>query len=168
MVNIKASGPGLNALRDALAFLKNSRVLIGIPAASGGSDDLTNAELAFLHSNGSPVNHIPPRPFLEPAIEQAKEDIAQRMKAAVEAAVSGNTGEAMDELDKAGLYGENAAKEYFTGGHFAPNAPITVEGGWMRNRVSGRPVKVKGKGSSTPLIDTGSLRSSITHVIEQK
>ncbi|MBR1821501.1 MAG: hypothetical protein IJ769_07760 [Clostridia bacterium] len=66
------------------------------------------------------------------------------------------------------MYGENAVKDYFTGGHFAPNAGITVEGGWMWNRIAHKPFKVKGKGSSTPLIDTGSLRSSITHVIEGK
>ena len=45
---------------------------------------------------------------------------------------------------------------------------ITVEGGWMWNGIAHKPFKVKGKGSSTPLIDTGSLRSSITHVIEGK
>lgn len=166
---VKISGDGLGDLKDAIAFLKNNRVLVGIPAANGGSrGEVTNVELAFIHTNGSPRLRIPARPFLEPAIEQAKDQIEGRMRASAEAAISGDTGAAMDELHKAGMYGENAAKDYFTGGHFAPNAGITVEGGWMRNRISGKPFKVKGKGSSQPLIDTGSLRSSITHVIEGK
>ena len=60
----------------------------------------------------------------------------------------------------------NAVKKIMGSGELAPNAPITVTGGWMRNPVSGKPVHIKGKGSSAPLIDTGSLRSSITHVVE--
>lgn len=166
---VKISGEGLGDLKDAISFLKSNRVLVGIPGASGGSHgEVTNVELAFIHTNGSPRLRIPARPFLEPAIEQAIDQIEGRMKASTEAAISGDTGAAMNELEKAGMYGENAAKDYFTGGHFAPNAGITVEGGWMRNRISGKPFKVKGKGSAQPLIDTGSLRSSITHVIEGK
>lgn len=166
---VKSSGDGLDDLKEAVAFLKNKRVLVGIPQANATSrGEVTNVDLAFIHTNGSPRLRIPPRPFLEPAIEEAKDRIEGRMKAAAEAAIEGNTGAAMDELHNAGLYGENAAKEYFSGGHFAPNAGITIEGGWMRNRISGKPFKVKGKGSAAPLIDTGSLRSSITHVIEER
>lgn len=170
-VTIKESGDGLKNLMEAIAFLKNNRVLIGIPQAGSGSHgSLTNVELAFIQSNGSPVNRIPPRPFLEPALADGgvQASISEKMKMAVQAAIEGDTGKAMGELDEAGFYGENAVKDYFTGGHFAPNAGITIHGGWMRNRVSGKPVYVKGKKSSAPLIDTGSLRSSITHVIEGK
>ena len=166
---VKISGEGLGDLKEAIAFMKSNRVLVGIPQANASSrGEVTNVDLAFIHTNGSPRLRIPARPFLEPAIEQAKDQIEGRMRASAQAAIEGDTGAAMDELDKAGMYGENAVKEYFTGGHFAPNAGITVEGGWMRNRISGKPFKVKGKGSSQPLIDTGSLRSSVTHVIEGK
>ena len=166
---VKTNGKGLDDLKEAISFLKNNRVLVGIPQANSASrGEVTNVELAFIHTNGSPRLRIPPRPFLEPGIEEAMDKIEGRMKAAAEAAVEGDTGAAMGELEKAGMYGENAVKDYFTGGHFAPNAGITVEGGWMWNRIAHKPFKVKGKGSSTPLIDTGSLRSSITHVIEGK
>ena len=30
-----------------------------------------------------------------------------------------------------------------------PNSPITLKGGWIRNPVSGKPVKVKGKSGTT-------------------
>lgn len=167
-VTIQENDHGSVDFAMVLGFLKANRVLIGIPQASGGHGNVTNAELAYIHSKGSPRLHIPARPFLEPAIEQAKDQIADKMKAAAEMAVAGDIGAAMTALNEAGQYGENATKEYMSGGHFAPNAPITVEGGWMRNRISNKPFKVKGKGSSQPLMDTGSLRSSITHVIESK
>ena len=166
---VKAEGKGLDELKKAISFLKSNRVLIGIPQAnSTARGEINTVELAFIHTNGSPVNRIPPRPFLEPGVEEAKDQIVGCMQAAAEAAVLGDTGAAMDELGKVGLYGENAAKSYIGAGHHEPNADITVNGGWMRNRVSGKPVFVKGKGSNTPLVDTGSLRSSITHVIEGK
>lgn len=167
---VKIDGDGLKDIKQAVTFLKSNRVLVGIPAASAGArgEGMTNVDLAFIHSNGSPKHHIPARPFLEPAIAEAADSIAGRMKEAAIKAIEGDTGAAMNELHKAGMYGENAAKSYIGGGNLAPNAAITISGGWMWNKVSHKPFKVKGKGSSAPLIDTGSLRSSITHVIEGK
>jgi hypothetical protein len=45
------------------------------------------------------------------------------------------------------------------------NAPLTVQGGWIRNFVSGRPVHVEGKGFDKPLYDTGELYSSFDYEI---
>lgn len=167
---VKTSGDGLDDIKKAIVFFKGSRVLVGIPQANAGGrgNGLTNVDLAYIHSNGSPKHKIPARPFLEPAIEESKGQIAEHMKAAAIAAVEGDEGGALGELEKAGQLGENAAKDYFGGGGHAPNAPITINGGWMKNKVSGKIFHVKGKGSSTPLIDTGSLRGSITHVIEKR
>ena len=164
---VKESGNGMQDVLRALRFLSQSRVLVGIPEGAGADHEgMSNVALAYIQTNGSPVNKIPPRPFLEPAIEEAKDEIADRMLEAAKDAFSGDIAAAADQLDMAGQIGEDAAKGYFGSGHHAANAPITVHGGWMRNKVSGKPVYIKGKGSSTPLIDTGSLRNSITHIVE--
>lgn len=164
-MRITESGDGLKDIQKAVEFLRNNKVYVGIPQeTSHRSGQLSNAELAYIHSNGSPKMHIPPRPFLEPGVEQKKEAIAEEMRAAVIAACDGDLGEALAHLDAAGQEGENGAKAMFGTG--APNAPITIHGGWMRNPVSGKPVYVKGKGSTAPLIDTGELRKSVTHVIK--
>ena len=153
---------------QAVSFMKTHKVRVGIPDGGGSHEGISNVELAFILTNGSPVNHNPPRPFLEPGINQpdVKEKIVRHMKASAKAACEGDNGGAMDQLDLAGQAGENGVKDYMTTGNFPGNAPITINGGWMRNRVSGKPVHVKGKGSSKPLIDTGNLRASITHIIE--
>lgn len=169
-VTIKTSGPGQHTIRKALDFFLHNRVYVGIPGANAGrSGTVTNVELAFIHTYGSPRLRIPARPFLLPAIEQAKtrEQIERHMKASCEAAVAGDIGAATAELEKAGQAGENAAKDYIQSGNLAPNSGFTLSGGWMRNRISGKPFHAGPKGSSTPLIDTGSLRSSITHVMEK-
>ena len=153
---IKETGNGLADIKKAITFFKHNRCLVGIPQEKGSrkSDEITNVELAFIHSNGSPVRNIPPRPFIEPAIAQpeVKRKIAERMKAAAMQAIEGNTSAAMTEMHKAGQYGENAVKDYIGSSNLTPNSEATI----------------RRKGSNAPLIDTGSLRSSVTHVIEER
>ena len=53
---------------------------------------------------------------------------------------------------------------------WAPNAPITIEGGWMMNEYGKKgpvPVHIKGKSSTKPLIDTGALRQNCQYVIKK-
>ena len=153
---VKESGDGMADIKKALAFFKENRCLVGIPQAKGPrtKGEITNVELAFIHSFGSPKRNIPARPFIEPAIAQAdvKQKIAERMKAAAMQAIDGDADAALVEMHKAGQYGENAVKDYIGSSNLVPNSPETI----------------RLKGSDAPLIDTGSLRSSVTHVIERK
>ena len=166
---VKSADP--EAIKAAVSAFERMQLYVGIPEenAGGGNGGLNNVQLAYLHSQGSPVNNIPARPFIEPAIEQKDvlEKIADQFAAAFDAAFRADIGQIRTELEKAGIYGSNAVKQYMGSGALAPNAPITVEGGWMRNKVSGKPVYIKGKHSAAPLIDTGSLRSSVTYVIKE-
>jgi hypothetical protein len=143
-------------LAEALKKLQKAAVYVGIPADRSlrTGDDVTNAQLLYTHTHGSPLQNIPARPVIEPAI--AAEDNAARisaeLKQAAQSALASDT-EAMHlHLEKAGQLGENAAKRWFTDprNNWAPNAPATVEE----------------KGSDKPLIDTGELRRSITHVVK--
>ena len=77
-------------------------------------------------------------------------------------------GDAVQILKKLGIAYEGEMRETFTKEAFAPNAPITIHGGWMRNKKSGKPFKVKGKKSSRPLINTGRLRGSIMSKVVKK
>lgn len=46
-------------------------------------------------------------------------------------------------------------------GDFTENAPITIYSGWIKNKKSGKPFYVKGKGNKPPLTDTGTLSNEI-------
>lgn len=137
----------------ALLNLKKKDVLIGIPEDKGirKNKGVTNAQLAYIHSNGSPLNKIPPRPFLEPAIEADRDKLATQQGRVIKAALDGQASIAVQEMEKTGLIGQTAAKMWFVDprNHWAPNAPITIQR----------------KGSDRPLIDTGQLRNAITYVI---
>ncbi len=116
--------------------------------------NITNAELLYIHTNGSPAKNIPPRPIIEPAIQDSKEELGTLLKEAILRALEGDTDSAMAGMEKAGLQGENAVKAWFT----------NPKNGWAENAESTK----KKKGSSRPLIDTGQLRKSITHVLKKK
>lgn len=120
------------------------------------SSDVNNAELLFIHTNGSPINKIPARPVLQPAIqaEGNKEAIANEIAASIKLGLIGDKEGAEKKMLRAALAGQNAARKWFTDGRngWAPNAPRTI----------------KHKGSDKPLIDTGAMRASIVGVVREE
>lgn len=110
----------------------------------------------YLHEHGSPAWQIPPRPIIEPAIEdpQNKKIITDDLGEAGKAALDGNMTQARAELQKAGMDAQNAVREWFVNprNEWPPNAESTI----------------REKGSDRPLIDTAELRKSITYVIREK
>lgn len=143
-------------LAAALKKLQNAAVYIGIPAENSlrTDGDISNSQLLYIQSKGSPLQNIPARPVIEPAIESPdnKARISAEMKQAAQAALQEDLESMHQHLESAGQLGENAAKAFFTSplNHWAPDAPSTIEE----------------KGSDKPLIATGELRRSITHVVK--
>lgn len=108
----------------------------------------------YLHTYGSPRWQSPPRPIIEPAIAANKEPIAEELGAAAKAALSGSESTCTQHLQRAGMMGQNAARNWFDDprNNWPPNAPSTVAA----------------KGSDRPLIDTGQLRKAITYIVGEK
>lgn len=118
--------------------------------------DVTNAELLFIHTKGSPLRRIPARPVIEPAVEASgnKEAIAAELGGSVKASLAGDHELAVKKMKRAALAGQNAARGWFTDSrnHWAPNALSTI----------------KRKGSDRPLIDTGALRAAIVGIVKEE
>jgi hypothetical protein len=107
----------------------------------------------YIHSHGSPLWQIPPRPVLEPAIKDCKDKIATRLTKAFKAAIQGDTAGVIKGFDSAGLYAAKHSIDWFQNpkNHWPPNAPSTL----------------RQKKSTVPLIDTGELMKSIKHTIRR-
>ena len=122
-----------------------------------------NAQILQIMEYGSPINNIPKRELLEPVVNKHSEELSKELQKIIEAIFSNDEAKADMLMQRLAIRVENWCKQFFVDpdNGWAPNAPITIHGGWMRNKVSGKPVYIKGKGSDRPLIDTGSLRSSI-------
>lgn len=156
---------------------------------NGSSDGINNAELAFIHSNGarsesminemdktglpfskafqayiaangSPLWRIPPRPFLEPALEDEgnrkliDEQFEKVAKAFLESEEDG-----FRELEKLGLLAQGLVRDWFynPSNNWPPLAESTLKA-----------KEKKGSTDPTPLIDKGELRNAINYVIRKE
>lgn len=151
------STPTPATLTARLRALTKKEVYVGIPAEKSsrpGQGGINNAELLYIHTHGSPIRNIPPRPVLQPAIEANKEAIGKQFATASREALKGNVMGAENGLEKAGMVAQNVARAWFEnpGNGWASNSPRTIAR----------------KKSDRPLIDTGEMRKAITYVVRFK
>ena len=155
-VAIKENAKLLMNIVKGFNWIRNTGCYVGIPQEANAAHEggVTNAELLYIHENGSPANNIPPRPVIEIALteETTKSRIRNQIKSSNRLALMGNVEAAERELNKAGMIAVNAIVKTFGSDQLEPNAPSTIAK----------------KGSSRPLIDKGSLRGAITYVIRKK
>src|SRR4051812_25418510 len=115
--NVSASGSTAK-LEDALKKLAAKQVFVGVPEDKTGrkSNEVTNAQLVYLHTNGSALRGIPARPIIEPAIEAPDNQalITKQLGEAAGALLRDDPGAVTQSLDQAGVLGSNAAKRWFT------------------------------------------------------
>lgn len=151
-VKITVKKDNTKELLKKLESMKNFDLLVGVPQdeAEREEGEITNAQLMFIHSEGSPVRNIPPRPVIDITLKEEKEKINQKFKKALNVILNG--GNPSVELEKLGIYITNKIKAKFGSEDLAPLQPSTI----------------KAKGSDRPLIDTGQLRNSITYVVRKK
>ena len=162
-VSFKTRDLGKAKIERELKAAKKIVALVGIPSDAKRHEDNPDIGLAaigYILEKGSPVNHLKPRPWMQQTRQRNEKRMMGLSRRLLKAISNGST-TAMDAIKKLGVTYEGAMKRIFTKGSFEKNASITIEGGWMRNHVSGKPFKVKGKKSTRPLIDTSLLRQSI-------
>ena len=168
MASVKVQKSDLQAyldLKDSIRFLNENYVLVGIPDDTTDREDkgVTNAELLFIHTNGSPVNNIPPRPVIEPALYDSKDVIEKMLDQASKKAISGDKAGTILILKKIGMKAQNICRGWFTNlnNNWPPNSPGTRAAKIRKFRRYNK----TGTYDPRPLIDTGELRKSITYVL---
>ncbi len=147
-----------------LEKLKNISVEVGLPEDAPSRSRF----LLALHERGSPIMHIPPRPVVGPGLSQARDEMAAALAAGCEAAAAGDESGLAAAFDSAGEAGVRGIRDYIDAGVPPPNAPVTVSGGWVYNRVARVGVHVSGKGFNKPLYDTGELYNSFDYEVKEK
>lgn len=171
MVKVKLNLDGLNKVYKALNSTHTLRVgILGDKAAvNHEGSDLTNAEIGAIQEFGSVANKIPARSFLQMPLSKElpallnKRDVRKGFEKCLE---EGNLDAFLEAVGEKSVAIVKDAFENSGYGTWAANAPITIEGGWMRNKQTGAPVYVNGKAPETkPLIHTRQLRDSITYEV---
>jgi len=158
-MSVRVTQDNLKAVLANVRSFGSKHVLIGIPSDENKRDDgpIGNAQLGYIHENGSPANNIPPRPFLKPGVAAAKDKCLGVLKNAAKAGFKDPA--AIDKgLNASGLIGQASVKNTLRAGEgFAPLKPATIA---ARKR--------KGAKGKKPLIRTGQLLNSITYVVREK
>lgn len=164
-IEMRQSPEDFSLVAEALKSLAAKTLKVGLPPSKGEGLLFVLA----IQEHGSPVNRIPARPVVRPALYSAevRSEMAEAMLGAVEATWNGDEAGATAGLEAAGKAGADGIRAYIDKGVSPPNSPITVSGGWMRNRVSGKPVHIPGKGASRPLIDSGALYNAFDFEIDE-
>ena len=122
-----------------------------------------------IQEHGSPINHIPPRPVVEPGLSQesTKQAMADGLTGIDEAVVAGDAAGIEAAFERAGQAGADGIRNYIDAGISPPNAALTVNGGWIRNFSSGKPVYVPGKGFNKPMYHTGALYNAFSFEVKK-
>ena len=149
-------------LKQAMKALKNSAILVGIPSDSDknfrNDTPETNSEIGFINEFGEPSKNIPSRKFLLPGVNLAMSKNTKIMLKGAKNALSLHDDPVSSiniALNAVGLNSQNSVKNYMVNTDFIPLAPYTLA---MR--------KKRGFMGEKPLIETESLKASITYVIE--
>ncbi len=156
----------LEKREKCLEYLRKHKVDVGLVSSASARSRF----LLGIHSHGSPIMRIPPRPVVKPALAQEglRTELGEKLAEACEAAFDGDLAGTEKGLEDAGQRGADGIREYIDAGIPPPNAPVTLSGGWIYNRVAKKGVLVKGKSGSTPLVDTGQLRDDFDWEIREK
>ena len=146
-----------------LDWLRKHKVDVGLTSSASARSRF----LLGIHTRGSPVMRIPPRPVVEPALasESLKEEMAAFLLEACEAAFAGSLPGTQKGFEEAGQRGADGIREYIDGGIAPPNSPVTLSGGWIYNRVAKKGVPVAGKSGDTPMKDTAALYNDFDYEI---
>ena len=157
MISLKMSEDTerLEKREECLEYLRKHKVDVGLTSSASGR----SVFLLGIHTRGSPIMHIPPRPVVQPALakEGLKNEMGDRLLESCQAAFDGDMSGTVAGMEDCGQRGADGIREYIDGGIGPPNAPVTLSGGWIYNRVAKKGVLVSGKSGSTPMKDTEAL-----------
>lgn len=132
-----------------LEKLANLEVQVGFQSGDktyeGGADV---AAVAAYNEFGS--SNTPARPFMKQSFENHEDGLKKACEKVNSVLASGGTAEMA--LNQLGVYCKGLVQSEIVDGGFEPNAPSTIAA----------------KGSSQPLIDTGTMRGSVNYVIKNR
>ena len=151
---------------DCLKYLRQKKLDVGLTSSASSRSKF----LLRIHTHGSPIMRIPPRPVVQPALqkEETREAMAAKMLEACEAAMEGDLQGTRKGLEEAGQAGADGIRAYIDSHIPPPNSPVTLSGGWIYNRVAKKGVLVSGKNGDTPMKDTEQLYNDFNWEITER
>lgn len=150
--------PAWHRLAKRLKSVSDKQVRVGIFGEKGGNgtyegSDITIAEVAAIHEYGSRKARIPQRSFIRSTINENRAMIQNLLTRLGQGVVDGKLSD-QQALELLGVQVSAMIRKKITG--TPPLSPAL------------KPETIARKKSDRPLVDTGQLVNSITHVVEDK
>lgn len=117
------------------------------------------ASVAFWNNYGT--WNIPARPFFDNAISENKKKWFQTYKQAIQ---SGRN--SIEALEITGTVAKDDISQSIVNYNEVPNAEVTINGGFVKSKT-GKIIKIEGKGSSNPLVNTAFMASNVTYKVNK-
>ena len=137
-------------LQKELKKFSQMEVAVGFQSGKVSEKDGTDiCEIATYNEFGTST--IPSRPFLRDSVDKNRNQINAFFAAQIKAICNGQT-DTETALKKVGIFHVGNVQQIIRNGDFKPNAPSTI----------------RRKGSSHPLIDTGTMRRSVEYVVRKR
>ncbi|MEG1565327.1 MAG: hypothetical protein RR342_01115 [Bacilli bacterium] len=146
----------------------SGKIMFGVPEETAnlrskdGKASINNAQILAIMEAGSPVKNIPSRKLLEPVVIRHIDKIREIFNQIYDALVAGEESKVDKLMETLAQRMEMWTKSFFREDNgWDPNTKSTQH---AKNRRAGKPLD----SPVTPLIDTGSLRSSIRGIYIKK
>ena len=182
-VTIKGQG-SFEDIKANLMLLADTEVLAGFPEDKterepelGEPAGITNASLAYIHDNGAPESNIPARPFMGPAMEEARERAANKLGQILRAVLTkgGDAHMVEQAMHQVGLIAQTAIKNTINAGVPPPLAPATLRARARKGR-KGAALELlsRSKGYAPamdfakPLVDTAKMINAASYAIRSR
>lgn len=159
MINVRCEIRNIN--KDAF---RDGKVRVGWFSDLFYEDGVSVAQVAYWNEYGT--YNIPARPFMRPMLHQNQNAILENLRFKYEQAIKDNR----NTMKVLNLVGEDVVariQSQILATVNPPNAEITLKGGWMKNKKTGRKFYVIPKVGSHPLIDTGVMYQTVNYQTEE-
>lgn len=157
-------GVRVDRKRYNLDKLREGKVRVGWFDDIQYDDGVYVAQVAYWNEYGTYAS--PARPFMRPMLHQSQRDIKELLKNSYARAVRENS-DTQRVLMRVGEEVVWRIQKQILATTTPPNSPITINGGWMRNKKSGKPFYVIPKVGTHPLIDTGVMYQTVSYQVEE-
>ena len=150
---------GTERLRATLKDVGSKQIRVGFFPEAEYPDGTPVAYVAAIHEFGYPQGNIPARPFMRPTAEQKKSEWGRQIAGAIRGAIDGKVDitQAFDAL------GASSA------GDIARTISRVTAPPLKKTTLAARQARKKTPGvSKKPLVDTGQMIQSVSHVVEDK
>lgn len=127
---------------------ENMVAQIGFPLGINYEDGTSVAYVAAIQEFGAPAVGIPPRPFMQPTVNEKKDTWVKTIEKSLPKVALGKMS-AFDVLDLVGMQAAADIQTKISSIYTPPNAPATI----------------RAKGSAKPLIDTGLMLASVQNAV---